>query len=336
MDNRMSGSIIVSPGLPSVDAAGRVAQITMRRMGEKGRWGNQIVEYAFIRAYAKRYRLAYELSPWPGQYYFGLPSPPVTVTLPEWNERYLGGDIYKEPFAPIGDECCGCDFNGYAQYHTSYYRPDRELIQSLFRPTDRQMARLWSGLARLRCRGGTLVGLHLRRGDNGRLIFPVFPMSWYHRWLKDNWPRLEAPVMFIATEDYGLVDEFGEYEPQTRQSLGIPLDLPPVIGQQHPCDLVDNPEAIDCLPDWWFLANCDVILCPDSAFSFSAAWVNPRLRELWRARLSLRRFEQVDPWNTDFLTRESLLDYPNVPGTSLRTNPRYWGSWVSLHNGLSE
>ncbi len=110
--------------------------ITMSCLGQMGRWGNQVLQYAFVRAYAERYQLEYQTSPWAGQVLFGHQDPPVTADLPRYTERrtFTGGHNqmtdrnvqWNHTMPPDSREVVGHDFRGYAQFHTSYYFQQQE------------------------------------------------------------------------------------------------------------------------------------------------------------------------------------------------------------------
>jgi hypothetical protein len=61
----------------------------------------------------------------------------------------------------------------------------------------------------MRCGGaGTLVGVHIRRRDFGYGRFWIAPERWYAQWLGALLPRLDAPVLYVASDD-----------PQARESF---------------------------------------------------------------------------------------------------------------------
>ena len=140
--------------------------ITMSRLGRMGRWGNQIFQYAFLQTYTLRYGLDYQCSPWIGQVFCGHNDPPITDVLPiyhEYRRETKYGDILGETMPPNGDEVCGCDFVGYAQFHMTYYWPYRDFIRMLFKLTPTILERLEPALKDLQSRGKTIVALHMRR-----------------------------------------------------------------------------------------------------------------------------------------------------------------------------
>lgn len=307
----------------------------MSCLGRQGRWGNQVFEYIFLRSYAERYGLKYEAGSWVGQLLFGHKNPPITKKLPRYEERrtFVGGhnhmtdlNVYwNHTIPPDSYEVVDHDFQGYAQYHTSYYRPQQEFIRNLFASLIPELAeRIQPAIDKFY--GTTMIGLHLRRGDTGHAVFYLTPNEWYLQWLDENWGRFENPRLFIATEEPLDVEAFRKYDPITANEL-LPLQSDPYsIYNYLKCDLADpTVESMDWFPDWWLLRCCDVLLIGESTFSFSAAMMRPHLQECWRSVLSKQSFVKIDPWDSYPLVREYLDDHPNIPGTSYKKNPK-WGA----------
>ena len=300
--------------------------ITMSRLGQYAQWGNHLWQYAFLRSYAAEHDADYQCPRWVGQYLFGFQDPPVTTTLPSAQERSIPGRCgVGVPFPPRGDEWIGCDWNGYGQFDTAYYAPKREFVQGLYHsPVEPQASRVADALLRLRARGATILGLHLRRGDSGRVIYPFTPILWCLRWLRGNWHRFEDPVLFIATEDPSLIPAFEHYRPVVAEDLGITFHARPYPGYRYPFPIEPRKaRQLDFFPDWWLLKNVDVLLASDSSFSITAALTSDTIRETWRPRLSLGDFEKLDLWNMPFCNREHIEDYPGIPGTSIDANPGF-------------
>jgi hypothetical protein len=287
--------------------------------------------------------LEYQVSPWIGQVLMGHQDPPVTSQLPRYDERYGCDDdpealpggtrLWKRewarPIAPIGSEVAGHDFQGYAQFHTRFYTPQRDFLQNLFVPISTVRGRFRPAVGQLRQPGSTVIGLHMRRGDTGRGIFYLTPNEWYLAWLEEHWGRFENPRLFIATEEPADVQAFAEYSPIVAGTV-IPLE-----NNRYPlynylrCDLDDpTAESMDWFPDWYLLTQCDVLVFGESTFSFSAAMMSRRVRECWRSQLSTQSFHQIDPWDAFPLVREHLDDYPDIPGTRYASNPRWHGGEI--------
>ena len=204
--------------------------------------------------------------------------------------------------------------------------------------------------------GTTIIGLHLRRGDSGRLIWPYTPITWALRWLHANWLRFSNPVLFIATETPSLVEYFRGYGAVSATDLGIVLgDKPPPKYTYPYQERPDRKCQMDFFPDWFLLQHSDVIVASESTFSVVAAWLSRTVQELWRMRLSFDPdgptpygnasngscgFEYLpDPWEMEFSSREHLDDYPRIPGTQIDTNPLFeeaWKDWKPKHQSVPE
>ena len=306
--------------------------ITMSCLGKRGRYGNQVFQYAFLRTYAKRYGLDYQCPPWIGQRLFGHEDPPLSEALPTYHERRqqsMNPAGLNECYPPDGDEVRGHDFLGYAQPHTRYYTPDKEFIQGLFQGHPVLETGFDEPLAKLRRRGSTIIGLHMRRGDYGRFIFYLTPNQWYLKWLDENWGRFDNPVLFIASEDPNDADIFDQYPRVTSADLLSLSDEPYGVYNYLQPDMENStPTKMDWFPDWYFLTQCDVLAIANSTFGFTAAMMAQGIQECWRSRLSTQAFERIDPWDSLPLVREDLRDHPGIPGTWLDDNPNWLGGGV--------
>lgn len=303
----------------------------MRLLGTYGRFGNQLFQYAFLRIYARRHGLQLQTPPWVGEELFGIPPSPITVNLPAYQEPVTHDHQPLTGQTEPGRELCGHDFRGYAQYHTSFYAPHRTRIREMYRPAGHLHQRMENPIRRLRSMGKTIIGIHLRRGDYGRLEFYVTPVSWYLDWLAANWHNYKAPVLFIATESPDLAKAFTAYAPATTSTLGIDLERNPL--PHYPYLAHDtrarDPWQMDFFPDWYLLSQCDVLVTPNSTFSFTAGMVSNSLREFWRSSLPLAGFENLDIWDTIPLTHDRAEDYRHLDGVCLDET----AYWKRLPNG---
>ena len=303
--------------------------LTMSQLGRMGRFANALFQYMFLRIYAKRWNCRLQLPPWVGNELFGTDEPPITVRLPTANEKWKtdrsdGLGHLDEQVPPVGAEFVNTDWTGYAQYHTAWYRPHREKIYQWLRPLPHIAEPIDAGFSQLRRAGNTVVGFHIRRGDFGQLSFHLTPIAWYRRWLDENWDRLDSPVLFIATEDRSVVDEFAEWSPYTTDDLGIQLASSRANYNYLTRDVrVQEPWQMDFFPDFFCLSQCDVLVTSNSTFSFVAGMLNEKLEEFWRSSLPHAYFEQVDPWNSRPFRCERVADYPDLEGISCEQNP-YW------------
>ena len=263
--------------------------VTFSQIGRYGRFGNCLFEAAFLRCYANRHELEAQAPGFPGQEVFGFHFPPVTVHLPPAFDKYRDQrGPHGEQLPPNGSEWAGCDIRAYCQFHTSWYAPHHDDLLAMFRPTERPT------LA-----PGTSIGIHYRAGDyNNKAIFWRPPISWYMEWLDLNWPCFHNPTLYIAAEDPAIVDRFAAFRPQTARDMGM---------------------AGTFTDDWRMLNACDMVVMPNSTFSFTAAWLNPQLKEAWRANLLVGGFGKIDPWNTTPLRYERIEDHPEIRSTLQQT-----------------
>ena len=319
----------------------------MSRLGTNGQWGNQVVQYAFLRTWARRYGIDYEVPPWVGQHLYGFDDPPVSgPKLPDRHEQKhpsTNRGMFAHPILPDRGEFTGFDFTGYAQFHTSYYAQDREFINGLYSTLTPPAAEEYLPLvAKLRARGKTIIGIHLRYGDAGRMVYFLTPMLWVLRWLRENWLCFDAPVLFIATEEVEYAWPFERYNPVLVEDLGYRYAAAPPPLYTYPYDQENGTRRqMNFFGDWLLLQHCDVILgSGSSSYSFSAAWTGTRCREYWWPRMSLLGFEQIDPWDSEMSTMEHLDDYPGIPGVSRdsadRRWQRHWGTYKNKHPSIPE
>jgi|GEM_PF-2303824 len=262
--------------------------VTMSTLGSNGRFANQIFQYAFLRIYAMEHMFHYETSPWIGQQLFGHQDPQMSCQLPLLKET---SNLLPEAIIPNSREVFrSVDFWGYFQYHTSYYAPYKEIFRSLFQPVKAVRDAMEAGFAKLSAMGKTIVALHLRRGDYGYDYFYVAPSAWYLDWLHELWPRLDDPVLFIASDEpEKVLADFADYRPVTSQSLGMAL------------------HGADYYPDFYILSRCDIAAISNSSFSFAACMLNPHGKAFFRPSLSLKRLLPFDPWDSEVILRDDVV-----------------------------
>ncbi|PXF45908.1 Galactoside 2-alpha-L-fucosyltransferase 2 [Gracilariopsis chorda] len=315
---------VADPTIPARIPYEGPSLLTMTAFGELGRFGNQMLQYMFLRAYAKRHGIAQiQLPPWVGASLFGLNDAPVQRALPpvveyrdtlanstfttdlidyvkranpNFNVNELVPDSLDMGIVPDHQSVKNVDVWGWFQWHTSYYAPYKQLIQSVFTPVPELKAHMENVFEReLRFRDGvrrTVVGLHLRLGDYKNIAASSFgycaPTAWYLNWLQKIWPTLDNPVLFVASDDINAVlRDFAEYNPLTADAIGMGM----------PDDMKTLKAGF--FPDWFGLTQCDVLAISNSTFSFSACMMNhqPNAR-FFRAHYR-GVMEAFEPWNAD-------------------------------------
>jgi len=289
-----------------------MATITMRQLGQRGRFGNTLLQRAFIRAYAADHRAEYRMPPTVLKHLFGLDDNLSTEDLPTYRERYENGDCHR-PIPPIGDELLNHDFQGWAQHETQWWTPERRKVWTDYLPTQAWLERL-RPITDCLAHNGTSIGIQIRRGDYnlGSCYDKFTPIEWYLDWLKDRWWKFAfVPKLFIATEDRELVEPFKAYRPQTVESLGVELRADPYpLYNYLPEDLASGKaHLLDFFPEWYALTQCDILLASNSTFSLTAAMVRSvagKPVEFWRPSWEAQAFVREDLWSC----RPLRLDCP--------------------------
>lgn len=161
---------------------------TVKLLGKKGRFANQVLQYAHLRQRGRHNPDGYCCPPWVGQELFGLKDPPPVSGAVD-----IG---YKFPL------------------DSAWY--DKELFRGLFKPVT-PPENVVDHYQRFENR--TVIGLRLRRGDYGtfrrksaRWAF-VAPTYWYLDWLEQNFHRLNNTILFIASDEPDkVVGDFKHYD----------------------------------------------------------------------------------------------------------------------------
>ncbi len=287
--------------------------LTMSSIGQLGRFGNQLFQYAFLRICAHKIGASVECPPWIGQTLFGHNDAPISRRLTpaierKDNEKILF-DIIPE-FVPYLEKIAGSkscrvsseileqgitnvDLWGFFQISTRLLAPYQDYVRLLFQPVNDLKLSLEEGLERLRSKGKTVIGIHIRRGDyitQARAGFTlVFPEGWYCEWLDKNWNDLEDPVLFLCSDDLDrILPAFEKFSPITSRDLEV--ELP---------DRMQNAN-IEFYVDFFILSNCDLVITSNSIFSFAACLLNERGQLFIRPHWNFSsRFISFDPWNSE-------------------------------------
>lgn len=299
----------------SIDGAATSIEpvLTMSCLGQLGRFGNQLFQYAFLRICAEKSGSRVECPYWIGQTLFGHQDAPISQRLPPAIEHLDEGenlfDIipefipYLEKIADAKSYCVGSealesglanvDIWGFFQFHTRLFAPYKEYFRSLFQPVKELKSPLEDGLNILRSQGKTIVGIHLRRGDyitEPQLGFTLaFPANWYCEWLNGIWDELDNPVLFLCSDDLdSILPEFKKFSPVTWKDLEV--NLPESMQNLN----------IEFYIDFFILSNCDIVCNSNSNFSFVASMLNERgklfVRPYWNFST---KFQIFDPWNSE-------------------------------------
>ena len=263
------------PPQPRAAVAG--PRIMCSSLGANGRFANQLLQYAVARLYAEDHGLTAEFPEWIGRELYGFDDPLLGPLLPTLSEKDvdIAGALSGRTAAALAEH----DLWGYFQKSSQDFAGHRDRFRRMFKPA-RQIAALsaeW--MSKLGAGDRPLVALHLRRGDFVKTKLWIAPEDWYLAWLGDLWPRLERPLLYIATDDPSVLTAFSAYAPVTTDIL-----TPALSGAEF-------------YPDFHVLTQATHLAISNSSFSFVAAMLNERGVEFVRPERDTARLVAFDPWN---------------------------------------
>jgi len=283
-----------APPKPRVPPPGR-DRVQMTTLGGNGRFGNQLLQYAFVKLYAQRHQLTLEVPDWIGRDLFDLDDPLPSMPLP------VVDDGEADLFASLqgrAEILRNVNVRGYFAGNSRGWAGFEQDFRKLFTPGRHVRPLLKAALGRLRDGGRTLVAVHLRRGDFGHGRFWVAPPAWYLDWLRELWPTLARPILFVATDQPDLLAPFGGFDPVGSRELG--------------CEI----PGADYLLDHYLLSEADYLAVSNSSFSFTAAMLNVRARQFLRPHPDRRAMVAFEPWNAPVLL-DPAVEAGSVPTIEL-------------------
>jgi tetratricopeptide (TPR) repeat protein len=263
---------------PAAGRAGR--RLAATELGCNGRFGNQVLQYGFLRLYAARHDLDLEVPEWVGRHLYDCDDPLPGAPLPRVSEKDHDFFASLSGAVPVRAEC---DVTGYFCRHTAALAPYRTDFRRIFTPGRYLWPRADAIEHRLRARGRTVVALHLRRGDYGWGRFWIAPEGWYLTWLERLWADLDSPVLYLATDAPELAGAFAPFSPILASDLGEPL------------------AGAEFFTDFHALCVADVLAISNSTFSFAAGLLNRTARRFVRPDRHRRMLVPYDPWNAEVL-----------------------------------
>ncbi len=259
-------------------------RVSMTALGARGRFGNQILQYAYLRLFAARAGAVAETPDWIGRYVFAIDDPLAEGSLPQIVESQ-----FDAPFA-IRRECrpsANVDLHGYFAFDTAHYREARDEFRGLFALRESAARIVDAAWAKLGGNERTVVAIHIRRGDFGYGRFWIAPVEWYFKWLNEVLPQLRRPIVYVASDDPVVRDEFARFDPVSAR------------------DVDGFPEDLEYLTDFFMLQKAHALAISNSTFSFVAAMLGRP--DAIRVRPDPIRSELVsfDPWSA-----QVVLDPP--------------------------
>ncbi len=263
----------------------------MANLGHRGRFGNQVFQYAFLRIYADRHGLRLQTPRWIGQYLFGHSEPRITEKPPTTVTQVDLKNAFSSQEPPHVD----ADFNSQFMSNMKNYEPYKAKFVSLFQPVPPISTIVEAGMEKLRKQGKTVIALHLRRGDflNARFAkhprnFPI-PNAWYLNWLAELWPRINKPVLYIASDDLkAVLPDFVAYRPVTAADVFPEFPSEPKFVRIDP----------SIYPDFYVMTQSDALAISNSSFSFAASLLNERCWKFMRPHKS-GKLVPYKPWKSD-------------------------------------
>lgn len=283
--NLLTRALGAPPAPRPAGPAGRRLASTL--FGRHGRFGNQLLQYGVLRLYAAHHDLTLEVPAWPGRHLYGLDDPLPGTPLPPVPEAEGEGAIVAALEGKEAPVLADRDVTGYFCGDTGFLSARRDAFRALFTPGPRLRPHADGIAARLRARGGTVVALHLRRGDFGWGRFWIAPEAWYLRWLEEVWPGLDRPVLYVATDDPACLTAFAPYRPLCARDLAEPI------------------RGAEFFTDFHALCVADIVAISNSSFSFTASMLNRTAMGFptgfHRPDRDRQALVPYDPWNSPVL-----------------------------------
>jgi hypothetical protein len=269
-----------APVAPRADANERPA-ISMSALGRYGQFGNQLLQYAFLRLYAGEHGLTAQAPDWIGRDLFDRDDPLPQAPLPMLDEAQA--DFFGSLARETPQVYAGMDIKGYFCAGMERWGPRSEAFRALFTPGRKLRPLLDRAMDELRRRGRTLVGVHIRRRNYGYGRFWVAPERWYADWLGTLLPRLDAPVLYVATDDPLARESFARFSPLGTAELGVSIP------------------GADFFLDHYVLSRAEHLAISNSSFSFTAALLNKRAAGFVRPDPLRRALVAFEPWRSPVL-----------------------------------
>jgi hypothetical protein len=217
-------------GRPLPDESGTRGTVAMSNFGQNGRLGNRLIQYLFLRFYARRNSLSIAMPRWQEGQSLAVPPPVTTIRKGRWPVVRFGPFEDRAALAlwQADDPPADIDFDGYFQEIPESWARNRALARQLLRLRPEAEARISAWRAAHSPPGTTLVAIHVRRGDfadydpDASPHFRMAPVEWYRDWLARIWPSLSSPRLFLATDDRAAVSPaFADYAPLPGPDTGL-------------------------------------------------------------------------------------------------------------------
>lgn len=263
---------------PAAGRPGARPRITSSTLANRGRFAHNALEYVMLRLYAEQFGYVLEMPDWVGGAFFDINDPPQSGPLPPLlfpRHRLNDWITGRTADPPLADRDMLSPL--FLFEHKERYR---ERVQSWLRPRTVWAPWLDPAVERLRAGGSTVVAIHIRRGDFLTFGYPITETDWYLAWLREIWPGIERPVLYLASDDLATVrGAFAEFRPLVR------------------ADVAPDWPGLEYLQDFHVLTQADVVgISAASGFSQLAARLNRRARLFVEPDVEARRIRPFRPW----------------------------------------
>lgn len=213
--------------------------ITFNKLGQYGRFGNQLFHIASTIGIAKKYGYYYGFPEWGERKHFKYPLPCVLPGLPEYKLRSDRGLLieYKDFDCPDNVSLLGHFFS------EKYFERCKEWIKYYF-----EMKEI-PGLPEIQ---ENSICIHVRAGDFGTKQFPRLPVEYYSRSLIEFMQEL-------FFEDYK-VYVFSDNVHVAKKLIGLEINASYI-------------ETGNYIHDFYLMQQCKHFIIANSTYSWWAAWL---------------------------------------------------------------
>lgn len=275
--------------------------ITMTSIGVNGRWGNQLIQYLWLKAVADKKKAIVQSPVWFGSILFGIAdTPPAEKIL--WRSHACDNWECTVPFFKSESKLTeNIDFWGWYQWGFSEWAGAwRDRAKAMFTLVPEIKLEIKLILEKLNNESKRFASCHLRRGDyynnhtsmgcgSGiyRWVFYPTPFKWHDRWISKN--TKDVSLIYIASEDSALIEN-------------KPWSVPTISVRK----ISHLPPSSDWIVDFEILRKSKILCMSNSTFSYMAGWLGSS--EL-TVRPSLKKMNMV---TESFDSRNHVLEFPDI------------------------
>jgi hypothetical protein len=245
-----------------------------------GRFANRLFMYFNLTLYRLRSCCGMEIPGWEESELYGFQTPAPSRTL--FQQKFAPFHGAERHLLNLDDPQVDVDFFAYFQELTDRHALYKPFIQRLLTPSAYYTFPIDDWLAETVPPEGTLVAVHVRRGDYVNYDSPWFrsiPVEWYLDRLPEVMASVPNPVLYVATDDpVNIIPRFEAYAP-----VVAPAD-----------QLIEARFAP--FVDFMVMQRAKVLFMCNSSFSRMAALLSPDDKRVYAPNCPERRFDPYEPW----------------------------------------